>query len=570
MTIVTERGTEPAVAYFSMEVGLDPKMPTYSGGLGVLAGDTLRAAADLGVRMVGVSLLHRKGYFRQRLDERGNQIEEPAVWTPESYLIEMPPRVTVRIAGRAVLIRAWRYDCFGHNGARVPVYLLDTDMEVNDAEARAYTDYLYGGAERYRLCQEAVLGLGGIAMLRALGYADAQVYHLNEGHAALLTLALLEGEIWRRAGTAVSAEDVENVRRRCVFTTHTPVAAGHDQFTLELAREVLGPERITALESAGGLQDSVLNLTYVALRLSHYVNGVAMRHGEVAQGMFPSYPVNSITNGVHALTWTSPSFRRLYDRTIPEWRRDNLYLRYAINLPLGDIIEAHAEAKADLLREVARRTGAALDPSVLTLGFARRATAYKRADLLFEDLDRLGGIVRDVGPIQVIYGGKSHPRDESGKALIRRVFECATELGDRVKVVYLEEYDMSLGYLLCSGVDVWLNTPLKPLEASGTSGMKAALNGVPSFSVLDGWWIEGHVEAVTGWAIGDEGPVSRHDEEVASLYDQLELEVIPLFYRNPLGFAEVMRSTIALNGSFFNAQRMLQQYVVNAYRATAG
>jgi glycogen phosphorylase len=425
----------PSVAYFSMEVGLSSSMPTYSGGLGVLAGDTLRAAADLGIPMVGVTLLHRQGYFLQRLNVRGQQFEEPALWNPEQHLEELPPRVSVQIENRPVLIRAWRFNITGPTGHCVPVYLLDTALPENDPDAQRLTDHLYGGNDRYRLSQEAVLGLGGVAMLRALGHSDVSVYHLNEGHAALLALALLDEQVRQRAGKTIGEADIEAVRQRCVFTTHTPVPAGHDQFSLELARSMLGADRVAALDTADCHHWGTLNLTYVALLLSRYINGVALRHGEVAQGMFPNYPINSITNGVHATTWTSPPFQRLYDRQIPEWRHDNRYLRYAVNLPLAEIAQAHLEAKQDLLREVEQRSGVALDPSVLTLGFARRATAYKRADMLFADLERLKSIADDAGSIQVIFGGKAHPRDEGGKELIRRVYDAASALRGSIKVV---------------------------------------------------------------------------------------------------------------------------------------
>jgi len=284
--------------------------------------------------------------------------------------------------------------------------------------------------------------------------------------------------------------------------------------------------------------------------------------------MFPNYPVNSITNGVHALTWTSDSFSQLYDRYVPEWRRDNRYLRYAIGIPLNEIQHAHGEAKRALLQEVGRRTGIRLEQTALTIGFARRATQYKRPDLLFSDLERLRKIGRDAGPLQIIYAGKAHPHDEGGKELIRQIFQAAKTLGNDVRVVYLEEYDMALAKYLCSGVDVWLNTPQKPREASGTSGMKAALNGVPSLSVLDGWWIEGHVEGVTGWSIGEEWEKeSPAEKESTSLYDKLEFMVLPTFYGRPMAYAQVMRYAVTLNGSFFNAQRMMMQYTMNAYAA---
>jgi starch phosphorylase len=557
---------EPVIAYFSMEVGLEPAMPTYSGGLGVLAGDTLRAAADLGVPMVGVTLLHRKGYFRQHLDAQGNQSESPALWSPEELLTPVPAHVTVTLEGRRVHVHGWRYMVRGLSDRAVPVYFLDTLLPENTPWDQTLTDHLYGGDERYRLAQEVVLGFGGIALLRALGYETIRCYHMNEGHAALLTLALLEELAGGRGLRAVSEADREAIRRQCVFTTHTPVPAGQDKFPVELVRQVLGEERTTFLEANGCCLDGMLNMTYLGLVFSHYINGVAMRHGEISQNMFPNYPVNSITNGVHAATWTSPPFSKLFDRHIPEWRRDNLYLRYAVGIPLEEIRQAHEEAKEDLLSEVERRTGVRLDPTVMTVGFARRATAYKRADFLFSDLNRLREVVRAAGPMQVIYAGKAHPRDEGGKALIRRVFEAAAALADTMKVVYLEEYDLELARYMVAGVDLWLNTPQKPYEASGTSGMKAALNGVPSLSVLDGWWIEGHVEGVTGWSIGDSWePESDPSREVASLYAKLEQVILPMFYHRPEEYLRVMRSAIALNGSFFNAQRMLRQYMHNAY-----
>lgn len=554
------------VAYFSMEVGLDSSLPTYSGGLGILAGDTLRAAADLGVPMVAVTLLHRKGYFRQRLDAAGNQSESPQVWHLEETLEPVLPRVSVTIEGRAVQVRAWCLAVRGVFGHAVPVYFLDTALPENTPWDQTLTDHLYGGDDYYRLCQEVVLGLGGVAMLRALEYDRVQPYHLNEGHAALLTLALLEQQTEGRGLHTATEEDREAVRQRCVFTTHTPVPAGHDQFTAHLVRRVLGEERTAALEAAQYGLNGTLNMTHLALRFARYVNGVAMRHGEVSRGMFPDYPIDTITNGVHAITWTASPFRNLYDRRIPEWRRDNFYLRYAVSIPLFEIQRAHSQAKRELLARIEQQTGIALAQDAFTLGFARRATAYKRADLLFSDLDRLKDIARNVGLLQIVYAGKAHPRDEGGKALVRQIFESSAKLGEDVRVVYLENYDMALAKSICAGVDVWLNTPQRPQEASGTSGMKAALNGVPSFSVLDGWWIEGHMEGVTGWAIGEKledsgNPIS----EVDSLYEKLERVILPLFYQQPMAFAEVRRSAIALNGSFFNTQRMVFQYLRNAY-----
>lgn len=558
------------VAYFSMDVAIDSGIPTYSGGLGVLAGDTLRSAADLGVPMVALTLAHRKGYFDQRLDAKGNQLESPSKWSPESHLELLGPRVSIFIEDREVRVRAWRYCFRGIAGHVVPLLFLDTDLEENDPRDRVLTDHLYGGDEHYRLCQEAVLGFGGVAMLRELGHCDLRVFHMNEGHSALITLALLEEQFGARSARTFSEKEVEAVRRQCVFTTHTPVPAGHDRFPGALVQEILGEARAAALRQMR-VMNGELNMTELALRLSGYVNGVSMRHGEVSRGLFPGYNVGAITNGVHATAWTSAPFCALFDRTIPEWRRDNCYLRYAVGISPAEIRQAHAQAKKDLLQQVRWLTGTQMDEKIFTVGFARRATGYKRADLLFTDLERLKGIARRAGPFQLVYAGKAHPRDEGGKAIIRKIFEAAAALADDVRVVYLENYDMALGKLICSGVDVWLNTPLRPQEASGTSGMKAALNGVPSLSVLDGWWIEGHIEGVTGWSIGDrEGSENDSAAEALSLYKKLEHVILPLFYDKSDAYAKVMRSAIAMNGSFFNTQRMISQYIRNAYAPASG
>ncbi len=558
------------IAYFSMEVALESHIPTYSGGLGVLAGDTLRSAADLGLPMVGVTLLHRKGYFFQRLDAEGRQHEDPVAWALDDWLKPTEGICRVEVEGRQVTVRAWRYSIVGVGGAEVPVLLLDTDVSDNDPYDRSLTHYLYGGDERYRLCQEAILGIGGVRMLRALGYTRVARFHMNEGHSALLALELFAEELKRTPDQRDDA--IDRIKRMCVFTTHTPVPAGHDRFPLDVTRKVLGDERVEALRALECCETE-LNMTHVGLQLSHYVNGVSKRHGEVSHSMFPNYPIGSITNGVHSATWTAPSFSALYDRHIPDWRRDNFSLRYAISIPLDEIRQAHGEAKPRLITEVNERTNAGFDQDVFTLGFARRATAYKRPDLLFHDSEWLRRLARRHGGLQVVFAGKAHPRDERGKALIQKIFQWQKLLVPEVRIAYLPNYDLALGVQLTAGVDLWLNTPKPPYEASGTSGMKAAHNGVPSLSVLDGWWLEGYVEGITGWAIGprDGGAASerRDDDDAKDLYRKLEETILPLYHGDPTGWTRLMRSTIAVNASFFNAQRMLQQYAVMAYRESA-
>ena len=556
---------QASIAYFSMEICLEQQMPTYSGGLGVLAGDTLRSAADLKLPMIAVTLLHRKGYFRQHIDPAGTQTEAPVQWSPEERLQEVPQRVQVRIENREVHVRAWKYVIKGVTGHEVPVLLLDTALPENSEWDRALTDSLYGGDNHYRLCQEIVLGIGGARLLRAIGFEGDVRYHMNEGHSSLLAVTLLEWQMEGRKPFEVNEQDIEAVRRQCVFTTHTPVPAGHDRFPGDLLRKVVAEDRVQLLEAAKVLENGELNMTHLALRLSRFVNGVAMKHREVSIAMFPGFPIDSVTNGVHAGTWTSPAFGKLFDKRIPEWRTDNLYLRYAVGIPLPEIRAAHAEAKQQFLSEVAQRHKVELDPKVFTLGFARRATPYKRADLMFADTGRLAQIAEKVGPMQIVFGGKAHPHDMGGKELIKRIHAAAEKLKGKITVVYIENYEMEIAAKLIAGVDLWVNNPMKPLEASGTSGMKAALNGVPSLSVRDGWWIEGHVEGVTGWSIGSDESEGDQSRDAQDLYLKLERVILPLFYGLPLAYAEVMRSAIALNGSFFNTQRMVEQYVRNAY-----
>ncbi len=582
------------VAYFSMEIALENAMPSYSGGLGVLAGDTIRAAADIRLPMVAVSLLYRKGFFTQRLAEDGSQTEEPVEWNVEKFLVEEAPRVTVTLENRNVELRAWRYTAKGARGYEVPIYFLDADLPDNDPRDRELTGSLYGGDPYYRLSQEMLLGIGGVRMLRALGHTELMRYHMNEGHAALLTLELLQEEAKHAGRTSIKGEDIERVRSKCVFTTHTPVPAGHDKFPVEflirlnpelagifdakdpssaeLVKSMLQVEQDYSDLVEAAKKGASLNMTYLALSLSNYINGVAKLHGEVSRRMFPNVPIEAITNGVHAATWSSPPFRDLFDRHIPSWREDNYSLRGALGLPPEEVWAAHLLAKHDLLEAVRRKTGLKLDPEAFTIGFARRATGYKRADLILSDLDRLRRIAKNVGAFQIVFAGKAHPKDSGGKEIIRRIFRAKKALKKAVSIVFLDDYNLDLGGRLTSGGDLWLNTPQYPLEASGTSGMKAALNGVPSLSILDGWWVEGHIEGVTGWSIGESHRTDPSPEAVVdnaldaeSLYSKLESVILPMFYEDRNRYLAVMQHAIAINGSFFNTQRMVQQYITDAY-----
>jgi len=557
------------VAYFSMEIGLEATVPTYSGGLGVLAGGTLRSAADMGIAMVGITLLPRKGYFRQQIDATGWQTEEPVIWPVDDYLTALPQRASVEIEGRSVTLRPWVYTIEGNSGHSVPVYFLDSDLEENDPRDRVLTDYLYGGDEYYRLCQEVLLGIGGVRMLRTLGYQNIQRFHLNEGHASMLVVELMREHKQASGDTTISPADIADIRKHCVFTTHTPVPAGQDKFPPELVRQVLGAAAPCAAVEQESCYEGKLNMTYLALNNSGYINGVAKKHRAISRLLFAGYQIDSITNGVHVKTWAAPSFKALFDRHISDWQNDNPSLRYALGIPGEEIWAAHQKAKQALIEYVNKSCNVGMDKDVFTIGFARRATQYKRAALLLRDTDRLRSIAARAGAIQIVYAGKAHPHDQKGKEIIQHIHRVAGSLLDVINIAYLPDYDMDQAKLLTAGSDLWLNTPDPPLEASGTSGMKAAVNGVPSFSVLDGWWIEGCIEGVTGWSIdgSDNSAASeaQQDKDAGAIYEKLENIIMPVFYQQRSRFIEIMRYAIAINGSFFNTERMLSQYVTRAY-----
>ncbi len=561
------------IAYYSMEIGLRQDIPTYSGGLGMLAGDTLKACSDLKVPVVGVTLVSSKGYFLQHLNKNdGWQTESPVEWDLHEKLTLLSPKVVVHIQGRPVTIRAWQYDVIGVNGFKVPVIFLDTNQPENNDFDKTLTNQLYGGDRFYRLCQEVVLGIGGTRMLHILGYTNLSRYHMNEGHAALLSLELVKE---KAIMTGVHIEDfesakecIEYTRKHCVFTTHTPVAAGHDKFDYDMVQDVMRNYLPTPfIQHLAG--EDMLNMTLLALNLSHFVNSVAKKHMDISSHLFPGYHFNNITNGVHSSTWTSQEMQKLFDNYIPGWRQDSFELRHALVIPKHEIWDAHQATKQKLVDYINTNYNAGFDKDVFTIGFARRATAYKRANLLFYDIERL----KKIGAkqkIQIVFGGKAHPNDTEGKELIKTIFWHMGELRDIIKIVYVENYDIDLAKLMVAGVDIWLNTPARPHEASGTSGMKAAHNGVPQLSILDGWWIEGHLEGITGWRLG---PTPTEENEYANddaadsdeLYDKLDNIILALYYYDNKNWQRAMRNTIAFNASYFNTHRMVQQYVLNAY-----
>jgi starch phosphorylase len=540
-----------------MEIGISSSMPTYSGGLGVLAGDIVKSSADLRLQMVAITLASRKGYFRQKLTPQGDQLEFPDEWEPAKTLTLMPKKVSVNIEGRRVKVQAWLYEYQSITGGMVPILFLDTDMEENAPDDRRITDSLYGGDKRYRLKQEIVLGIAGTRMLKNLPF-KIRKYHMNEGHSSLLTLELLRE----------NNMDAEKVQNLCVFTTHSPVEAAFDQFTYELIKQVLGEEYLLSdMQQYAGNEN--LNMAFLALNLSKYVNGVSLAHVDYSRKLFPGRYIRAVTNGVHSYTWTNLYFRQLFDKYIPGWTNEPILLAKASEIPNREVWDAHVKAKNDLLSFVEKSKGVALDPQALTIGFARRATGYKRSTLIFSDLHRLTDINRKA-KFQMIFAGKAHPNDTGGKDLIRQIHDYAAKLKDQINIVYLENYNMETAAKLTSGVDVWLNTPLPPMEASGTSGMKAAHNGVVNFSVLDGWWMEGCIEGVTGWAIGPHPrelliESERREVELQDLYSKLEYLISPTFYTQKDQWITLMKNSIAKKSYYFQTQWVMRRYITEAY-----
>lgn len=548
------------IAYFSMEIALESDIKTYAGGLGVLAGDTLKSGADLRIPMVGITLLNDQGYFKQKINKKGEQIEAPVNYD-FSKLKKIKNTVVIKIGSDKVKVGVFKYIIIGKAGFKVPVYLLNTNIKGNKKEYLNLTGQLYRADKEYRLKQEIILGHGGVKILESLGYKNIKKFHINEGHGSLAAV-----ELFLNSRKKTTKEKIEEVRAKCLFTTHTPIQAGHDIFPLSLFKKY---QKDFPFKLSGIVKNNEINMTRVGLYFSHYINGVAISHQEVSKKMFPDYPIYSITNGVHSETWTCDEFKKIYDKYIPNWRNSSLSLRNAFNIPLTVIWDTHQLAKKHLIDYIYKKQKIKLEQRIFTIGFARRFTGYKRSNLLFYNIKKLLSIHKNVGKIQIIYAGKAHPSDDDGKEMIKYIHEIKEKYKDRIKIIFLEGYEMDLAKMLISGVDIWLNTPLPPNEASGTSGMKAAHNGVPHFSTLDGWWIEGFINRKTGWSIGqrrdhlDIKDLNKKDAE--SLYYKLENKILPRYYNFPQRWRETMRHTIAVNASFFNTERMLQQYIQEAY-----
>ncbi|MBK8330821.1 MAG: alpha-glucan family phosphorylase [Acidimicrobiaceae bacterium] len=579
------------VAYFSPEFGISETLPQYSGGLGILAGDHLKAASDLGVPLTAVGLLYAEGYFRQRLNADGVQEERYPPLDPLGLAMHTTDvQVTLEIAGEQVRINVWKVQV-----GRVPLYLLDTNVEGNSPEAAAITNRLYGGDTEHRLRQEMVLGIGGVRVLHALGL-QPQVFHTNEGHAGFLSLERIRELV---ASGFTFREAVESVRAGGVFTTHTPVPAGIDRFSPELMKKYFGTlaasygvtfDDLMAIGSRDDEKDGKFNMAVMGLRLAGRANGVAQLHGEVSREMFAGLwpnvpqaevPIGAITNGVHAPTWVGDHIAPLLAKSVgPVWDgADEASWSGVGKLDPAEVWAARAKGRAELVTFVRARLGdALLDPKALTIGFARRFATYKRATLLLSQPERLRKLLLDPDrPVQFVFAGKAHPADQPGKDMIRDIELFARQLDVGHRFIFLPDYDMAVARVMYHGCDVWLNNPRRPLEACGTSGMKAALNGALNCSILDGWWDE-CFDGENGWAINsadDDPDIARRDQrEATSLFGLLEREIMPLYYDRwsdgiPHGWIEKMAHNWRSLGPFITAARMVRDYTTDLYEPAA-
>ncbi len=540
------------IAYFSAEVGISSSLPTYSGGLGVLAGDHIKASGDMGLGMCAITLLYKEGYFKQRVDEEGLQTETYPKFDPHPLLKKLDIKFTLRLRERDVWIQVYQFDYIGQNGHIIPIYFLDTDCEDNFDDDKIITLRLYSGDKDHRILQEAILGFGGMNLLNELKQDKIKTYHMNEGHCSFLVLDLLD----KNKG------DIEKVRSLCHFTTHTPVPAGHDHFGYSRVKKLLRGLLPENLELPSLVQNGRFHMTELGLYFSRTANGVSKLHGVVAQDQFEWKNIGHITNGVHHSYWMGSPLKRLFDKRLPEWRTNPEVLGNVDKILDEELYNAHLGQKKYLLGYANSQVSKALALDTLTIGFARRAATYKRAQLIFYDMDRLMDIGR--GKIQIIFSGKAHPKDDGGKNLIAEIVKSSKYFKGNIKIIYLENYNMWLGRMITSGVDVWLNTPLRPNEASGTSGMKATLNGIPNFSILDGWWAEGCNNNVNGWAIGDPR-ITNDKADATDLYNILENKVIPKFYNDKEGWIQMMKASIK-TGIDFTAHRMVEEYERNYYK----
>lgn len=540
------------VAHFSLEIFLETDIPTYAGGLGILIGDLLRSSADLEYSSVAVSLAYNGRQFDQSVKSDGTQVFSRPNWQKSDQIIRLPNKVQIYIQETPIWVSCWRYDFVSLNGFTIPIFLLDTDLPENPNWAKNIVEGLYTDQPEMRLSQEILLGIGGVKMLRELGYNEVNNYHLHEGHAAFVPLALMYEGLSQ-----------DQVRQICSFTTHTPVAEGQEKFDYDLVNKFANhylPQNIRSLAT-----ENLFSMTHLCLNTSKSSFAVSKRHQEVSSHLYPDHRIRHVTNGIHHRNWISPSFQDLYSNHLPTWmNHPSVFTNAVQKIPDGAIWAAHVESKTRLLEYLHRQLpDSGFDLETLTIVIARRPVTYKRPLLLYHNLHRL--IQIGEGKIQIIQCGKSHPADEFGQELVKNLVFTAQRLKGTLRIAYLENYSPKIARLVVSGGDVWLNTPRRPFEASGTSGMKAATNGLLNFSILDGWWIEGFSsDPLSGFTIGplDENVDSRNDDDSDSedLYNKLEKDIIPMYYNRRSEWISRMKHAVTL-GAVFNTHRCIEEYI---------
>lgn len=536
------------VAYFSAEIGIKEEIKTYSGGLGILAGGTIKAMADLEVPFCAITLLYKYGFFKQKI-VNDYQEELNDCWDYKNILIDTKKEIKVNISGTDIYVKIWKYEYTGITGHKIPIYFLDTHLEKNPLWACQLTDNLYQGD---RLSQEIILGIGGIRALKELEINTIEKYHMNEGHSSFLTL-----ELYKNNGKENNIWSDEEIKNKCVFTTHTPIPAGHDKFSYsEIYEKLKGEIDILPLHIKKLAGEDLLNTTLLALNFSSYHNGVSKKHGDVTKKMFPNFEIDYITNGVHLQSWTSKYFKELYNKYMPGWEKQNSKLKEIFKIPNSQIYRAHQLAKEELIDFINQKNivDTTLKKNVLTIGFARRFIQYKDAELIFENLEELKKLG---GKVQFIFAGKSHKNDPWGKNIMKDIIDNANDLKEHIQIAFLENYDIEIAKKLVAGCDLWLNTPIPPSEASGTSGMKAVVNGCLHFSRVDGWAIESFERNGGGF------PIAEYEDFIRTL----EFKIIPMYYsENKTSWVEEMKLSIGNSATYFNTHRMAKEYISKAYK----
>ncbi len=532
------------IFYFSAEIGLSSSIPTYSGGLGVLAGDHVKAAADTQIPVIGMTLLYRHGQGIQRIDKEGDQRERWNSFNPNGILTNEDCDFELKVGDETAIVQIWSKTVSGVTGNTTKVYFLDVGHERNESTIQELGNRLYGGGTDVRIRQEYILVIGGVLAIKKLGLWPIRGIHLNEGHTAFAALGLMDEGL-----------SFDEVKSKLHFTTHTPVPAGHDVFEFNNAEKIIGKQHALFCEKFAS--NGKLSMSHLAINVSQTCNAVSKLNAKVASEMFPDKKISPITNGVHHLTWTSAPLAKLFDKEIPEWRKDPSKLKTIYEVSDEKLFEAHLIAKKSLLRYANSMSGRGLSSNLLTICFARRMVEYKRPNLILKNIKRLTEICSN--KVQFVFAGYAHPNNTEGKKIIKELNQATELFGENINFVYLENYSMWLGSKLVSGADIWLNNPIRPLEACGTSGMKAAMNGGLNLSISDGWWDEEARDGENGWIIGDKNSESSDEQDAEFIYDKLENVIIPLWENDRTGWINMMKNSIATS-SVMTAERMVREY----------